>query len=217
MKRTILTLLSITLMVLGLGCAALSSYVTPAEIDRSAAWYAYEAGETQMSYYDGYPNMAKAAQLKKDVDAAHNVIQLDLQQQAEKDNLTYAIHKDIVSSNLIVAQQREETLFGETGLLSMGLGMAGMGGFAGLIGLMRKRPGDVTAPEMEQALATATSRTTEELSIREKQFVQVVKGVQAFMDPAGNAPASAIPIIKAAMNKHQDSDTRAAVAVVKAS
>ena len=201
-------------MITGLGCAALSQYVTPAEIDHDAVAYAHRADTAQLADYEGYPNMAKAERLKKDVDAAHSTVQLDLTQQMQSDDLEYSIHKDVVSNNLIVAQQREEILFGETGLLSLGLSMAGFGAFTGLIGLARKRPGDITAPEMEQALATATGQTAAELSIREKQFVQLVNGVQEFMD---NQPdVGPQTRLKAAMNKHQDTDTRAAVAVVKA-
>ncbi len=215
--KKLIVLLSITLMVLGLGCAALSQYVTPGEVDQGALDYAIEAGVADpIDYNAWYPNMVEAARLKKDVDAAHNVIQLDLAQLMQKDDLTYSIHKDVVSSNLVLAQQREEMLFGESGLLSLGLSMVGMGGFAGLLGLMRKRPGDITAPEMESALATATGRTEAELSIRDKQFVQLVKGVQAYIEKDGGLGQHELVRLKFAMNKHQDTDTRAAVAVVKA-
>lgn len=211
--KTILVLLSIALMTIGLGCAALSQYVTPAEIDQGAVDYAYEAGVADAVDYEGWANMVKAEKLKKDVDAAHNVVQLDLAQLMQKDDLTYAIHKDVVSSNLVIAQQREEMLFGETGLLSLGLSMAGMGGFAGLLGLMRKRPQDWTPAEVEATIAETTGKTTAELSAKEKQFMQLVKGVQAFLDTDPNLSHR---VLKDAMDAAQDSDTRAAVAVVKA-
>lgn len=214
--KTLIITLSLILIAGGMGCAAFSHYVTPAEIDQDAVNYAVAADVADPVDYDGYPNMVKAERLKKDVDAAHNVIQLDLTQQMQTDSLTYSIHKDVVSSNLAIAQQREETLFGETGLLSLGLSMLGAGGFAGLLGLSRKRPGDITKPEMEQAVAQATGRTVEELSIRDKQFVQLVKGVQAFMEnPVAQSSPVVVDALKVQMNIAQDKDTQAAVAVVK--
>ena len=216
MKKFI-ALLSITLMVAGLGCAVLSQQITPAEVDQDAVWYTVDAGVARQSDYtkSWYPNMVDAARLKKDVDAAHNVNQQEILHLMDRDNLVYGIHKNITGNNLVMAQQREEMLFGETGLLSLGLSMAGFGAFTGLIGLARKRPGDITAPEMENALATATGRTEAELSIREKQFVQLVRGVQEYLEYKG-AHNNEHETLKAAMNKHQDIDTKAAVAAIKA-
>jgi len=72
---------------------------------------------------------------------------------------------------------------------------------------------------MEQALATATGKTTAELSVKEKQFIQLVKGVQVFMDDhqntTDNKEAVMIKRLKIAMDAKQDIDTQAAVAVVK--
>ena len=195
-----------------MGCVALSSYITPAEIDQDAVNYV--AGVVAApSDYSGYSNMTKAEQLRKDVNATHLIIQQDLQHEMQKDDLEHSIHQEVTTSNYTVAQQREEMLFGETGLLSLGLSMAGFGSLTGLLGLSRKRPGDVTAPEMEQAVATATGKTTAELSVKEKQFVQLVKGVQAFMTT--NQGTLADKELKTAMNEAQDKDTQAAVAVVK--
>jgi len=215
--KTVIAMLSIMLIVVGLGCAALSSYVTPAEVDQNALQYAINAGVAELSDYNAwYPNLAEAERLAGDVDSAHNTVQLSLRQQAQKDDLDYSIHKGVVSTNLVTANQREEMLFGETGLMSLGLSMAGFGGLTGLLGLMRKRPGDITKPEMEQALATATGKTTEELSLKQKQMIQLVKGVQAFMDHPVTAQSPVeIETLKAMMNKHQDKDTQAAVAVIK--
>jgi len=220
--KSIIVVLSLLLIIAGLGCAALSSYVTPAPIDQSAVKYAVNAGVADTNDYIGYPNLVKADSLKKDVDAAHSTIQLDLGQQMQKDDLDYSIHKDVVSSNLVLAQQREEMLFGETGLLSLGLSMAGFGTLTGLIGLMRKRPGDVTQPELEQALADATGKTTEELSTKQRQFTQVVMGIQKLMDTyednAGLLPGNAFVIaMKNTFDKTQDTDTQIAVSAVKKS
>ena len=213
--KTLIVTLSIALMVVGMGCAALSSLVTPAEVDQNALRYAIDAGVANPNDYNAwYPNLDEATRLKRDVDSAHVLNQQELQHLIEKDITQHGIHQRVTTTNHQVAVQREEQLFGETGLLSLGLSMAGMGAFAGLLGLMRKRPGDITAPEMEQALATVKGETAAELSIKEKQFVQLVKGVQAFMDiktPYSDANKE----LKICCNAAQDTDTRAAVAVIK--
>ena len=77
MKTTII-LLSLFLMICGVGCIALSPYLVPTEIDQGAVNYAIEADVAEPNDYIGYPNLIKAERLDKDVDAAHNVIQLDL-------------------------------------------------------------------------------------------------------------------------------------------
>lgn len=210
--KSLIAILSIMLIVIGMGCVALSSRITPATVDQGALQYAIAAGVAEPGDYDAwYPNLAEAERLVKDVDAANLLNQQELQHLMEKDNTQHGIHRGVTVSNRQVGQRREEQLFGEAGLLSMGLSLLGAGGFAGLLGLMRKRPGDITKPEMEQALATATGKTTEELSLKEKQMIQIIKGVQAYMDNnAGNAV-----LLKSAMNEAQDKDTQAAVAVIK--
>jgi hypothetical protein len=208
--------ISLVLMTFGVGCAALSHYITPADLDRQALEYAVDAGVSDLNDYDAwYPNLAVVSKLKDDVDSAHMTIQLSLQQQAEKDNLDYSILADTVSNDLLVAQQREEALFGESGLLSMGLSMLGVGGFAGILGLMRKRPGDITKPELEAALLDATGKTKDELSAKDKQFLQIVKGVDVFMDTYKEKDEDVILALKAAMDKTQDVDTKTAVAIVR--
>lgn len=220
MLRTVIIIISLMVVAAGLGCAALSHLVTPAEIDRDALRYAVEAGVADYNDYDAwYPNLDEATRLPKDVDAAHSVIQLDLQQQIQKDDLDYSIHTKTTTSNLTIAQQREEQLFGETGLLSLGLSILGAGGAAGLLGLSRKRPGDITKPGMEQALATATRKSSADLSLKEKQFVQLVRGVQAFTETykgtTDNSTAVILQTLKRELNGALDKDTQAAVAVVK--
>jgi len=211
--KIVIAILSVVLIVIGMGCAALSQCVTPAEVDKDALRYAVDAGVTELSDYNAwYPNLAEAERLVRDVDAANLLNQQELQHLMEKDNAQYSIHRGVTINNRQVGQQREEMLFGETGLLSLGLSMAGFGSLTGLLGLMRKRPGDITKPEMEQALATATGKTAEELSLKQKQMIQLVKGVQAFMNITDEPEVQAL---KNAMNSAQDKDTQAAVAVIK--
>jgi hypothetical protein len=129
----------------------------------------------------------------------------------EKDVTQHGIHQKVVASNKAAGIRREEQLFGETGLLSLGLSMMGAGGAAGLLGLSRKRPQDVTAAEMESAIATVKGESVEELSAKEKQFAQLVKGIGEFMatNPAGGE------VLKPIMDKCQDAETKVAVATVK--
>jgi len=218
--KKVFVLLSLIMIVAGVGCTILSQQVTPAEVDQDALRYAIDAGIAELQDYNAwYPNMAEAARLKKDVDAAHNIIRLDLAQMMQKDTLIYSIHKGVVANNLVVAEQREEMLFGETGLLSLGMSMLGAGGFAGFLGLMRRKPGDISPQVLEQTLATATGKTTEELSAKQKHLIQVVKGVQVFLDTykntSDNKEAVMIKELKVACNATQDFDTKIAVSAAK--
>lgn len=215
MLRTIVIILSAIMVVAGISCTIVSQQATPAEVDRNALRYAVDAGVADFNDYDAwYPNMAEAIRLMEDVEAAYSVIQLRIQQVAEKNDLEYSIHTKTTQNNFKIAQQREEALFGEKGLLSMGLGLLGMGSLTGTLGLMRKRPQDITKVEMEQALALATGKTSTELSVKEKQFVQLVKGVQNFMGTLDGLPATKTNL-KSILSQTQDADTQAAVALVK--
>lgn len=216
MKTTIIVILSLILIAGGIGCAALSNYVTPAEIDRGAVEYVVAADVAESEDYGGYPNLVKANKLKEDVDIAHTVNQFDLQHLLQKDTLDYSIHKDVVATNVVVSQQREEMLFGETGLLSLGLSMAGMGTLTGFLGLMRKRPGDVTSAELQQTVAEATGSTFEELDEKQTQFVQLVSGVSKFMETLKDSPA-VLASMKHIFNETQDTETQIAVSEVKLS
>lgn len=218
--KKLLVLVSLICIMLGMGCVAASQLLTYANIDQDAVDYAVDAGVADVNDYDSWwPNIVLVERLEKDVDAGHNVIQLMLEQQIQRDNLAYSIHKDVVANDKAVSLQREKLLFGDTGLLSMGLSMMGFGSLTGLLGLMRKRPGDITAPEMEQALASATGKATADLSSKEKQFVQLVKGVQVFMDEykdtTDNKEAVMLKTLKTALDAKQDVDTQAAVAIIK--
>lgn len=179
-----LLVISALLMIIGLGCTSLSYMLTPADIDQKAVKYSVEAGVADANDYGGWPwsNLEKAQKLMQDVDDAHLLNQTELKQLMERENLEYSIHKKSTRVNHQVALQREQALFGEKGLFSMGLTMLGVGGFSGILGLMRKRPQDVTPQEMQSALAEATGKKQEELTDKEKQFTQLVKGVQCFVD-----------------------------------
>lgn len=219
--RRLLISVSLIFVMLGVGCAALSHYATYSEIDSKAVKYVVDAGVADANEYTGWwkQNMVWAEKLKVDVDSAYNVIHQSLKHMIEKNDLSYSIHKEVVASNYIVAQQREEIWFGEKGLASMGLGLLGFGGFTGILGLMRKRPGDITPPEMENALALVTSEASKDLFIKDKQFTQLVKGVQVFIDEykgtTDDKEAVMLKTLKTFLNAKQDEDTQVAVAVAK--
>ena len=220
MLRTTIIILSAIMVVAGISCTIVSQQATPAEVDQKALQYAVDAGVADFNDYDAwYPNLAEAIRLVQDVEHAHVLNRQALEQAIQKEDTAYSIHTNTTIDNKQKGIHREEALFGEKGLLSMGLSMLGIGGMGGMIGLMRKRPGDITKPEMEQALATATGKTSAELSVKEKQFVQLVKGVQAFTETykgtTDNSTAVILQTLKQELNSAQDKDTQAAVAVIK--
>jgi len=213
--KKIVAVLGVLMMLAGMGCAALSDYITPADIDQTAVKYAASAGVSDPNYYEGYPNVVKADKLRVDVDAAYNVKSLDLQQQIQDNDMQYSIIKKTVTNNATIGHQREEMLFGETGLLSLGAGMLGSGILAGFLGLMRKRPQDITKEEFDSALAQATGKSQEELAAKTRQLQQVVVGVDKFMTAWNEANPEVVDEFKSIMDKTQDTDTQVAVATIK--
>ena len=91
MRITIITC-SLVLLFTGLGCAAFSQFVTPANIDKKAVTWVVEAGVADANDYAGYGNMLKAGKLVDDVTTAHTVILFDLEQRIEKNDLERDIH-----------------------------------------------------------------------------------------------------------------------------
>jgi hypothetical protein len=211
MKNTLLVAASLV-MLAGIGCAALSEYITPAAVDPRAVAYVEKAGVADSNDFDGFPNLEKAIRLEAAVGAAYEVTSLALTQMVEKNELDYGILKGAVANNLKTARDREEKLFGETGLLSTGLTALGFGTLTGLVGLMRKRPGDVTPQEMESVVADVKG----EVTVKDRQFIELVKGVQTFLNKYKDDVTSVVDVeLKAALSAAQSADTKQAVAVVK--
>jgi hypothetical protein len=201
------------ILLMGVGCAALSEYITPATVDPQAVAYVEKAGVADANAFAGYANLEKAIRLEAAVDAAHEVTSLALAQMAEKNELDYGILKGAVSNSLKTARDREEQLFGETGLLSTGLTALGFGTLTGVLGLMRKRPGDVTPQEMESVVAEVKGEVTD----KDRQFLELVKGVQKCLDLYRDVP-EAVPFVtalKTTLGNEQSADTKQAVAVAK--
>jgi len=217
--RIIVIMLSLILMVVGVGCVAVSKFFTPADINKKAVEYVVKTRVADANDFKGWANLLKAIKLEKDVDSAHDIIQLMLEQEIQKDNLEYSIHRDVTANNRQIGEQRAEIVFGEKGLLTLGLSMAGFGGLTGLVGLMRKRPGDVTSQELGLAVEQATGKSNGDLLEKNKQLVEVVKGVQKFIntyrDTTDNKEAVMINNLKELSSKAQDTQTQIAVATIK--
>lgn len=208
--RALLCILCVAAIGIGVGCAALSEYVTPASIDQKAVEYVVKAGVADANDFKGYANLEKAIRLELMVENAYEVVTLALEQMREKNQLDYSILRGVVINNTKVAREREELLFGETGLLAVGLGALGAGGLGSILGLMRKRPGDITPQELEAALAEVKG----EVTAKDRQVIEIVKGVQKFLDkyPKGTVYGDELRLALS----NQSIDTREAVAVAKA-
>ena len=209
MKRFAVLFVATIMVLVGIGCAALSQMVTPAKVDTAAVNYATGAGVAEANDFTGFANLEKALRLEMKVDDAYEVRTLAIKQTAEKNELDYRQLKNVTAENTRQAQIREEQIFGEKGLLSMGLSMMGFGALTGTIGLIRKRPGDWTQPEVDTALTELKVET----QATRQQFTEVVKGVQEFLNvhPKGDAVGDEL---RASLQK-QSIDTRRAVAVAK--
>lgn len=204
-----IVVLSLVLAISGLGCVALSKMITPADIDRGAVKYAVRGEQADPNEYVGWPSLAKAEALAKDVDAAHNTIQLRLKQAIETDVLDYSIHKDVVAASVEKGQALEGTLFGPEGLLSIGLTAMGVGGCTGLLGLMRRKPGDWAPEDVDAALNEAGL----EGKIKGAQIIEIVKGIENLKAvlPEGVWDAN-----KGKVSEKMSDATKEAVAVAKA-
>lgn len=213
MKYVIIAI-SLICTVAGCGCVALSHYLTPADVDHDAVLYVTRAGVAEPNEYDGYANLYKAEKLKLDVDIAHTYNQFDLKQLMDEDVLDYTILQNVVSKNFDIAIQREEAIFSESGLLSMGLGLAGFGTLTGIVGLMRKRPQDLTQEEVNVALSTATGQSQQAIARSTKHLAQVIKGIKKFSDKYDDTD-DVILALHTACNDAQDEDTRLVVSSIK--
>jgi hypothetical protein len=210
--KYVIVVLSAIITVAGVGCVALSQFLTPAEIDQNAVQYVAQTKLADANEFAGWPNLIKAEKLKVAVDSSHQLIQLDLAQRMDKDNMIYAHLAEVTTNNYQAAVEREDMLFSETGLFSMGLGLAGFGTLTGYLGLMRKRASDVTLTDAQKMVADAVGKTTDQLSEKETQFVQVIMGVQKFIASFDNPKDPVVVKLKEALASQQDTSTEIAVA-----
>lgn len=218
--KTILSILSAAMLVCGVGCAALSHHLTPAEIDAQAVQYVVGAGVADASEFEGYGNLYKADKLKRLVDAAHQTNQFTYEQLAQGDLLKYNQVQQRATVNRQRALEMESALFAADGLLPIGLAALGAGGLAGLVGLMRKRPQDYTEEELREATASQ-SKQFQELVIGVQGIFKAVEGI-SFDAPTDedkerihDLKLQLIEKIKTILDSTQDTDTQVAVATLK--
>ena len=217
----LMVLVCILITGFGVGCAALSHYVTPTEVNQKAVEYVVNHGGGHIEDYQSWfwPNLVDAARLDEDLDITHDRLQLEYRQYIESDNQYYTALKGVSTSNISAGLKREESLFGERGLLSMGLALLGVGGCSGLIGLARKRPGDVTQAQLNEALDAATMDLESDVWDKKKQLLQVIQGVQEFIntfkDSEDDTETSMVSALKEMCDKAQDTGTQIAVAAAK--
>jgi len=228
MKKVLLGMLlvaSLLAAVVGIGCASLSSYITPAEIDKRAVKFVVEAGVADPNEFRGWANLEKAIKLDAYVGMAYEVREVAIKQMQENLQLDYNHLNAVVTKNKNDAIAREEALFADGGALSTLLAAGGFGAFAGFLGLMRKRPGDLTPDDLRQA----TEEIIQEVDIKESQFNQVVVGIEKFMknkdgiaavvngeSSAADKTDALLSLLKTVLSKEQDSLTRQEVGKAKA-
>ena len=175
MRRTKITVLvvSVLLMALGLGCLPLSYYLTPAESDPDAIFYVTNGSLTKdASDYEGYPSLAKAMRLQRDVNTTHSRIQQELNHEVEFDNLEHSIHSKTTATNTKTGLEREALLFGPKGIIPLALSILGAGTLSGYIGLMRRKPGDVAKEVYFDTL--------DEIEEQDTELFELVKGIERF-------------------------------------
>lgn len=228
MKKVLIGLvlvLSALTAAVGIGCASLSEYATPASIDKKAVKFVVESGVADLNEFKGWANLHKALKLDSYVDMAYEVRHTALKHELENLTIDYNHLNDIVTKNLEDAQRREEELFADGGAFSTILTASGLGAFTGLLGLFRKRPGDMTKEDFQKAIEPIQGQ----IGIKEQQFAQVVTGVEKIMkgkdqitslltkdgDPATKTD-EILKLFKTYLGRTQDAATQQEVAKVRA-
>ena len=206
MKRMIAyTVLAI--VVIGGGCiGTISEHGTPARIDGDAVDYVVEAGIGDAADYKGFlfPSLAELKRLRIDLNAAYDVNVQEIQHLAEQHQLAFKYLGGIIDGDIELAKAREDFIFNPTtGALAIGLSLAGIGA-GGYLGLMRKRPQDITPAEMETALGDVRG----EVDDRDRKIISLVASMRNVIDAQ---PADAQRHMKEILKAGQSPETRVAV------
>jgi hypothetical protein len=216
---------SLLIAAAGIGCASLSEYATPAIINQRAVDFVVESGVADPNEFEGWPNLHKALKLDSYVDMAYEIRYTTLKQSIENLEIDYGHLNDIVTKNLEAAQEREQELFADGGVLATALTAGGLGSFVGLLGLFRKRPGDMTKEDFQRAIEPIQG----ELGVKDQQFAQVITGVERFMKhkdeitsllskdgDAAEKTDQVLKLMKTYLGRSQDASTQQEVAKVRA-
>lgn len=196
-------------VLIGGGCiGTLSEELTPGRCDPDVVVFNEEAGTGNSEDYKGlfFPSLASLKQLQADFKAAVAVTNQELKHLVEQKQLQMDILNGIVDDDVKIAVAREDFMFNPTtGALAIGLSLAGIGA-GGILGLMRKRPQDVTPVEMERALGEVKG----EVNDRDRKIINLVASMRNVIHSQaanGNDGLDITAILKSS----QTPETRAAV------
>lgn len=206
MKKLIAYIL-LAVVVIGAGCVGtLSEELTPGRCDPDVVAFNEEAGTGSAADYKGllFPSLASLKRLQADFNAAVAVTQQELKHLVEQKQLQVKILEGMVTNDIKVSTAREKFLFHPTtGALAIGLSLLGIGA-GGYLGLMRKRPQDITPVEMEKALGEVKGEVTD----KDRQLIQLVNGMKIVLD---TQPELTRDEMKRVLKASQLPETRAAV------
>jgi len=206
--RKVIAYVLLAVVLIGSGCiSALSEHLTPGKNDAKVIAYVEKVGTGEAADYKGFlfPSLATLRQLKHDFEAAVVITNQELIHLAESKKLEENILRGIVDHDVDVGESREELIFDPvTGAVAVGLSLFGIAG-GGYLGLMRKRPQDITPQEMEKALGDIKGEVTD----KDQKILQLVASVKKVID-AQSTTASKDKITKI-LKDNQLPDVRAVV------
>ena len=207
-KRTLAYLVLAIVVVGGCAVGTMSQEVTPGRADPKVVAYNKEAGvaDADEDYKGlfGYPSLSSVLRLQTDFGAAVVLTDQELQHIIEKKKLNDDILRGTVDNDVQVSVAREDFIFNPTtGVLAIGLSLAGIAG-GGYLGLMRKRPQDITPQEMESALGEVKG----EVDDRDRKIISLVASMRNVIDAQ---PADAQKQMKEILKAGQSPETRVAV------
>jgi hypothetical protein len=155
---------------------------------------------------------------------SYEVREQAIKQMRENLQLNYNHLNQIVTRNMNDAKAREEALFADGGAISTLLAAGGLGAFTGILGLLRKRPGDMTKDDFQRAVEPIQAQ----IGMKDQQFAQVVTGVEKFLKSkeqiaavfskdtdAAQKTDELLEMMKTFLGKSQDASTQQEVAKVR--
>jgi hypothetical protein len=197
--KSLLAYIVLAIVVIGSGCVGtMSESLTPARIDPKVVKYNTEAGVGDANDYRGFlfPSLATLRKLQNHFEAAVVLTNQELKHLIEQKQLQADILRGTLKNDVDVAVAREDFIFNPTtGVLALGLSLAGIGA-GGYLGLMRKRPQDITPVEMEKALVGVKG----ELDGRDRRIIDIVNSVKNVIEaqPTQAAQDSMTAMLKSA-------------------
>lgn len=211
MKKVIAYIL-LGFVLVGSGCiGTISEHMTPGKTDKKVVAYVEKSGVGSAEDYKGilFPSLAELRKLQNDFEAAVALTNQELRHLAEQKKLEEDILRGVLSNDVNIAEAREEFLFDPTtGALAVGLSLLGVSA-GGYLGLMRKRPQDITSEDHEKALSEVKGEVTD----RDRKIIQLVSSVQKVIDAQPKPQADAM---KKLLKDNQLPEVRQAVKEAKA-